>query len=660
MTAGGPEGAGSMLSRLAVAATPAVLTLYFAFSAGGFFAGSPAVAATVLGVALVLRILIAPEPFAGLGPVLVAAAACLGLFAVWTLLSAIWSDAAGQAMIEFDRALLYWLALVFFGSFPHDRRTLEWALRGLAMAIFAIAAAALITRVLPEVWTERSIVETSRLSYPLTYWNALGLLVAVGIVICTHLASATSGSRVVRSLGAAAVPLLASTLYFTFSRGAIAAMAIGLLAYLIVGHPRGLLSAAIAIGPATAVAVAVSYGAELLAKGSYDSPAGIDQGGDVALLVTVCMLAAGALRLLLAGVLDPRLEGVAPTNRGRRLAWGGVAAVAVAGLVAALALGAPSRIGDQIDSFSDGGLIQDTGDLRGRLTEVSNNGRVAQWTVALDTFEASPVHGEGAGTFPRIWARDGEEGLKVEDAHSLYLEALAELGIVGFVLLVGALVIPLVALAAAPQRRWLAAPVFAAGLAWAIHAGVDWDWEMPATGIWFFALAGLTLSRPPEATRRMPVPPRFARLLLAVGGLVLLLTPALMALSQRHLNSAVTKLEEGDCTAASEEALSAARLVSARPQPFQILSYCNSRAGEHELAIDMAKAAVERDPQSWVSLYGLALVQGAAGEDPRAAARRALELNPNAPLTQAAVEWFDTSDPKEWERRALAARLPIL
>ena len=60
--------------------------------------------------------------------------------------------------------------------------------------------------------------------------------------------------------------------------------------------------------------------------------------------------------------------------------------------------------------------------------------------------------------------------MNVRDAHSLYLEILAELGPIGLALLVTALVVPLVALWRV--RAWApAATPAAAYLAWLVHAG---------------------------------------------------------------------------------------------------------------------------------------------------------------------------------------------
>lgn len=647
-------------ARLAAAGGPAAVTLYLAFNAGGFFAGAPAVAATVLGIALMLRITLAEEPFAGFGPWLVAAAVALGLFAAWTLASALWSDAPAQAMIEFDRALLYWLALVLFGSLPWSRRTLLWAMRALAAAVVLVAVVGLATRLAPDVWSAPAALENDRLSYPLTYWNALGVLAAIGIVLCVSCASRREEPRLAKVLGSAALPVLAVTLYFTFSRGSIAAAVVGLLAFAILARPRGLASAALATVPPTVVAIVFCYQADLLSSANYAIPAGVDEGHRIALILVACAVAAGLTRLFLLSAVDSRLDRFSVSARSKRLA--GVSAalgVALALLVAVAAFDAPGRIGNEYSRFVNEGGTNDSGDLRSRLTNLSNNHRLDQYRVAIDALAAHPLTGEGAGTYARVWAKNGTD-TKIEDAHSLYFEALAELGLSGLILLLVALACLFGGLVwnLRGTDRAIYGTLIAAGLAWALHAGVDWDWEMPVTGLWFFALGGMAIRRR-AATRPLPVPGRLGRAALGIGCLALVVTPALMALSQNRLNSAVQALGDGDCRAAAADALSATRFVSARPEPYEVIGFCDSRSGENRLAVAMLRTAVARDPGVWEPYYGLALVRAAAGKDPRPAARKALELAPHEPLARDAARRFRTADPRKWRRRALNARLPI-
>ncbi|HEX2708370.1 MAG TPA: hypothetical protein VHM66_10235, partial [Solirubrobacterales bacterium] len=89
---------------------------------------------------LASRIIVAPRPFAGLSPALAVAAGALSLYAAWTLLSATWSDSTWRALTEFDRVLIYLLALVLFGSIPRDARQVRWMARGLGLAILVVCS----------------------------------------------------------------------------------------------------------------------------------------------------------------------------------------------------------------------------------------------------------------------------------------------------------------------------------------------------------------------------------------------------------------------------------------------------------------------------------------------------------------------------------------
>jgi hypothetical protein len=643
---------------------PAAITAYLAFRSGGFFAGAPAVVAVVLGIALTLRLVLAENPFEGFGPTLICASVGLGCFAIWTLVSALWSHAPAQALIEFDRALMYWLALVFFGSFGWTRERFVWALRILAATMVAVAIAGLITRILPGIHSIPATIENNRLSYPLTYWNALGLFVSVAILLCAGLATRSEEEPVPQSLAAAAIPILAVTLYYSFSRGAIGVLILGTVAFVLLAARRDLIPAGLAVLPPTVVAVLLALGTHVLSTDHFADPAGVSEGKTLAWELLGLAVAAGLLRFALRP-LDRRLAAIEITPTFRKRAWiGFVSVAAVVIVVGGVAVDAPHKISHGFEKFTESKPPSDPEELQDRLTNLNSNGRLQQWELALEVFDRHPLDGSGAGTFARIWAHEGSADYKVVNAHSLYMEMLAELGLPGLLFLLVAIVGIFVGLASRIRGpdRVLYSALFAASLAWAAHAGVDWDWEMPATGFFFFALGGLAIAaRQGQVSAWAPrAPQRFARVALGIGCLVLVVSPALVAISQGYLDASVRKLQAGECDSASKDALSAIHVLSVRPEPYQVLGFCDSRRGENSLAVQMLETAVARDKGEWESYYGLALVQAVAGQDPRQAARKAYELAPLEPLAQEGVELFKGGNPKIWKRRALEARLPIL
>src|SRR5947209_7537976 len=111
---------------------PAGLTVYFAFSSGGFYAGPPAYGGVLLCAILLLRVMIAADPFEGFGWRLSVAVSAFSLLALLTLLSESWSHTPGTALVEFDRSLVYLLAIVVFGSIAHTRERMTWLLRAIA------------------------------------------------------------------------------------------------------------------------------------------------------------------------------------------------------------------------------------------------------------------------------------------------------------------------------------------------------------------------------------------------------------------------------------------------------------------------------------------------------------------------------------------------
>jgi O-antigen ligase len=485
------------------------------------------------------------------------------------------------------------------------------------------------------------------------------MLAGVGVVLALHLSGSEREPWPVRVLASALAPVAAVTVYFTLSRGGIAASIVGLVAYLLLGFSRATPGALLALVPPCVVAVARAYDADLLVTEEFAGPAGLAEGRDVAVLVLVAAGAAVWLRAL-ALLIDRLLSGLPGPGvlpRRRRAALAG-AAVAVA-LIAALIAGIPGWAERQADAFLSSAPVDTGPDVRDRLMVVNNNGRVQHWGVSLDSWRDAPLRGSGAGTYQNEWNRERPNPGQVLDAHSLYLETLGELGVVGLGLLVAALLAiaaGLVARLRGPDRPTVAA-VLAATLVWLVHAGVDWDWELAAVTVWVFGLAGIALApmRPPEGPPR-PFP-RLLRLVVALGCLGLALSPAARWRSQVRLAEARTAFDAGDCRGAIDAALDSLGAIRARAEPWELIAYCDARLGQKALAIGAAEAAVRRDPGDWEYHYALAVVRGAFREDPRPAAAEALRLNPLQPEARAAVRVFRTPRPELWERRA--RKLPL-
>ena len=125
------------------------------------------------------------------------------------------------------------------------------------------------------------------------------------------------------------------------------------------------------------------------------------------------------------------------------------------------------------------------------------------WSAARAAIADRPGLGAGSGGFAQVWARAAPTGHPARDAHSLYLETLVELGPVGLALLLALLAVPF-----AVGLRAARPPAAALGgyAVFCLHAGVDWDWEMPAVTLAGLALgiAALSLSTPNTAPASPP------------------------------------------------------------------------------------------------------------------------------------------------------------
>jgi O-Antigen ligase len=537
----------------------------------------------------------------------------------WIGASLLWSPTATHTMYEVERAIIY----VSFASVLAlvGRRSIQALLPALLAGIVAVAIYALATRLLPErVGTFDSFVGY-RLSEPLGYWNALSVFVAIGIVVAVGLA-AHAHSITLRALSAASLVLLFPVLYFTFGRGGWIAVASGLAAAILVDPRRlRLVTTLLVILPWPAVALWRAYESPSLTTQYSALEDATEEGARLAVTLGVLALVSAAVVTGYA-LLAERVT----VGRGVRRMYAAVLVLALLGCVAGViaAYGGPvdsaRRAVDSIRQSSP----NVTGDQTKRLFSLSAHHRAEIWESALEDAQANPVLGSGAGTFERWWLEHRDEAHKVRDAHSLYLETLAELGPGGLALLAAVIALPFAA-AVRARRHPLVAPALAGFVALVVHAGVDWDWEFPAVMVAGLTCAGvLLLVDRGERPHFVLGAHMRAVLLIAIGALAVLSFATLT--SNRYLGEAGAALTRTD---GPEAARSAARAENWAPWSTDALERQADAAllkGDVDRARQFYTRAISKDSGDWELWLGLALAS--EGDARRQAFRRAAALNP--------------------------------
>ena len=459
--------------------------------------------------------------------------ALLGLLALWTLASSAWGSPS-EAVPEAERTFLYVSAALALGLVLR-RETTTGVLIGLWLGISAVCLYALATRLFPERLGVFDPIAGYRLSEPLGYWNALGLLATLGTLLALGLA-ARAKHLIVRLSAASSIVPLALALYFTFSRGAWVALAVALLVVLVLDPRRlqlSLIAAAIAPWPALAVLIASRSG-PLTEVGQHTLAAAAKDGRALAAVgVGLALFAAGTVALVAAH--EPRIR-IAPAAQ--RLG-SGVLVAAVIGLVIGilLVLGGPRAIAR---SFAADPAGQGR-DLDDRLFSLSGSGRVDLWRVARDEASENPAVGSGAGSFQRYWLERRPYEAAVRDTHSLYLEMLAELGPFGLALVLALGSFPLV-LAVRLRKRPLVPTAAAVLIAYVVRAGIDWDWEFPVLTLVALGCAGVIVG---EGVHRPGQLARSGRIALLAGVVGLAPVAVLTTLGNRAAAASVEAFGSG-------------------------------------------------------------------------------------------------------------------
>ena len=563
----------------------------------------------------------------------------LGAFALWTGLSALWAASPEKAFNEFDRVFLF-LAVFTLAVVAAPRGSARRWLAGLALGLTAVAVIALVSRLFPHSFGDTTQLAqvfptaSKRLSFPVDYWNGLATLVAFAIPCLLYFAA--ESRAVVRGLAVAPLPALTATLYLTSSRGGWVAAAIAIVVLMALTSRRWATAGALLIGgAASAGAVAVLLSRDELVDSPLTSSVAESQGRSAALLIAGLCAAAGVAYAVLASVVP------APPRASRAAATVFAAALVLLAFAAAVA-SHPVR---HYENFKEIPPELTGASVQEHLFSTSGNGRWQWWTSAVDEWQTRPIEGRGAGSYEAWWAEHASIPAFVRDAHSLYLETLGELGLVGLVLLLAFFVSCLI-----PGARRLAgrtegdraavAALLALVGAFLFEAGIDWMWELTVVSVVAILALGLLTGpatepelsglRAVEARRGRPV----FRIALAAIAFGLIVAEAIPLLANMEVRKSQDSVNSGNLVEALDQAESARSIQPWAASPYLQLALVQELGGRTDEALVSIETALEHDQSDWRLWLVAARIQTKAGEiaDARQSLAKARELNPKSQL----------------------------
>jgi O-antigen ligase len=278
---------------------PGAVVLGLALESGGYFPHAWVWSAVVLFWLAALVLVLRPVSLDRASVLFVGAAAAL---AAWTLLSATWSVAPQQSVLEARRALVYVAGALAVVVLPRRRLVPDGVLA-------AVVLTALVGVVRYLVSGPVDLAEGSLLSWPVGYANAFAALAAIGLPLALRRAPAC-------------VPLLVAVPVLASSRGGAVAAVAGVATFAALGGSRRTL---LRVLPAAALAVGVCAVADLTGA---TSDLGVRRAA-----VAVGLVAATALAAL-----------VRPERDGRSVDGRVLAAAAAVAVVAAVAVTATGSV----------------------------------------------------------------------------------------------------------------------------------------------------------------------------------------------------------------------------------------------------------------------------------------------------------------------------
>jgi hypothetical protein len=591
---------------------------------------------------------------------------CFAALVALTYASIAWSVQPANSWIEANRTLSYFAAfataLLLARLAPGRWRAL---LGAVALAATAACAYSLLVKVFPATLDAHD--PYGRLRAPFDYWNAVGLMAAMGLPACLWAGTRREPSRVLRALAVPATAVLVAALGLSFSRGAVLVAAIAVGIWLALAPLRLRSALVLILGAAGGAAISVWGSAHrgISADGVPDAvriSAGHSFGVVIVVVLVICTLMGFGAALALERVALP---GAARRRLGMVLV-GVVALVPVGGVVALVSSsrgfsGEVSHLWKTLTNPNGGANNQP-----GRLADLSNS-RTHYWRVALRIGEHHPLAGVGALGFATAQTRYGGASapdFQVTHAHGYLFETFADFGAIGLAVSLALLLAWILASARTFELAWTGrgreaprAPPSAAQelertglvallaivITFGVHSLIDWTWFIPGDAVVALVCAGwLTgrgpLSRPTGRRTSARMRGRSPGAVALIVSIALLTVAAVWGIaaplrSSDSYYAATTAAIRGDLGTAFKDAHSAASQDPVSIDPLLLLASLYWRVGEHAAARQELAAAVVRqpaNPESWEHLgcYDLGQHRATAASE----LHRALVLDPRQTL----------------------------
>ena len=552
--------------------------------------------------------------------------ASLAALAALSALSIAWSVAPDVSWMEAGRTVSYVCAfggaLALARLFPQRWRALIGAIAVLAVLL---SGWAVLVKVFPATLDRQD--GFGRLLAPFGYWNATGLIAAMGLPACLWAGARREGAVLTRALALPALALLVAVVALSYSRSAVLAAVLGLAVWFAVVPLRLRGAALLALGGiGGALISAWALGAVAFTQDGVALSTRVSDGHTFGLVLVVVLGLLVPAGVAAVGRLDR--AGLSAERR-RRL---GTILIGLLGLLplAAIAVLAGSSRGLTGEISHIWGNLTSTsssvGDHASRLIALANS-RPRYWREGLTVGSHAPLGGVGAGGFQFAQTRYTDDTAFANHAHSYVIETFADLGLVGLALSLTALVAWCVAAARTLRRGRgprqdrageVSAPadveqgrtfegalqaqragmgtLVSVVIAFGASSSIDWSWFIPGVALPALICAGWLAGRGPLDA---PVGLRaHARSLRAGAGTVLAST-AVVGLTVLVAWMIWQPLRSVDDAAAAMNALG---------------------NGNGALALADAQAAASEDPVAWAPLWDLSVIESALGDTGRARA----------------------------------------